>query len=855
MIKKRSAKSISSRNVRRGHEDDDMVQHTHDNDQGNHEPFVKQGMEEKVSEQDVIRQVLEESAEYKLGGAKSSSRKTTSVTNVLNLMEMYGEEDKSSSEGGIKFTVNKPPQSVERKYGEEDDDGISYKPKSMRVTKQQSTFSTSELRKRKRHTNILDVMEGEEKSGFEDNNEVTSNMGQIVAIKPEDTAVVLQPQDDHATNVNAGGGTVIPDDITIQAIKMKRKKLREASSTQMLESSEATSDYIPLDSSIPEKAGLGYKGQSAKEEPGYTRAIVTKHGDVVLHKIQQPTSRLVREDDEAEDAVDEIINKEEEVFETWKDAKIKFGAPNDDRNKGDVKESIGNIEIEDVDMIDEEDDEKMKEFSQYELNQMRNAGLSVPEHKQNIITQSNLFKPSEEIEKEQREKDIEKKKLMASILKFSSKKDDKRVIESFETVEKQLLERMKELEISHDKMQQVIIETNTEIEKSARMLSQLNEDGQQYEEQYTYFQEMNKFVDELADLLDTKLPEIEMLESQIFELQERYYQQLFEKSFHGHVTYMPSYRETQYERAVAFGGDGEAEMTNDRFLSEMNTLVEKMKQVFDDVNEEYISIPSLKKRFEGWKEKYPSLYRDTYCSLCLHNVFVILLRWELFTSGCLTEYKTSNNDTINLPAWSVSPLECTDFTKFTFWKELFNYGEVTMEAEPENLLPEVIRKSMISILLHTISKIYNPMDVEQSPKLMQLIKEYKIYLEGSNTKEESKISEAIQKRLSTTIHEFKFPSIATLNNELVTQAIHLVISILSKSVIPWIEWYPSLEHSDALKNQIVLQFINLKLMTFIDSCISHNIITRKEKIKFVTQLMSQCKLPNSWKRELNLSID
>ncbi|KAF0978487.1 hypothetical protein FDP41_002307 [Naegleria fowleri] len=851
MIKKRSAKTISSRNVRRGHEeevDGPMVQHEDDQKQRNVGP-----PQEKVSEQEIIRQVLEESAEYKFGGVKSSSSsKKSTVTNVLNLMEMYGEEDKSES--GIKITVNKPAKSLERKYGEEEgnDDVIAFKPKSMRVTKQQSTFSTSELRKRKRQTNILDSVEGEE------NSVTPQNMGQIVAIHPEDTAVVVPSHhDDTDTNTkpNAGVGTVIPDDITIQAIKMKRKKLREANTSQMQESSEDTSDYIPLDSSIPEKAGLGYKGQSAKEEAGYTRAIVTKHGDVVLHKIQQSTSRLVREDDEAEDAVDEIINKEEEVFETHKDAKIKFGLPNDDRNKGDVKESMGDIEIENVDMIDEEDYEKMKEFSEYELNQMRNAGLSVPEYKQNIITQTNLFKPSEEIEKEQREKELEKKKLMASILKFSSKKDDERVIESFETVEKQLLERMKELEISHDKMQQIVIETNAEIEKSARMLSQLNEDSEQYEEQYTYFQEMSKFVDDLADLLDTKLPEIEMLESQIFELQERFYQQLFEKSFHGHVTYMPSYRETQYERAVAFGGDGEAEMTNDRFLNEMNSLVEKMKQVFDDVNEDYISIPLLKKRFEGWKEKYPSLYKDTYCSLCLHNVFVILTRWELFTSGCLTEYKTSSNEPFNFPAWSVSPLECTDFTKFNFWKELFNYGEVSIETEPENLLPEIIRKSMISILLHTISKIYNPMDIEQTPKLMQLIKEYKVYLEGSNTKEETKLSEAIQKRLIATIHEFKFPAIATLNCELVTQSIHQIISILSKSVIPWIEWYPSFEQSETLKNQIVLQCINLKMMTFIDSGISQNIITKKEKIKFITQLMSQCKLPNNWKRELNLSID
>ena len=835
MIKKRQAKNKS---LRRGDEGTSEVV-------SEEVPMKVVGEQEvePVSEQDVIQEVLNTKARTTVASVKHFSY---AKTNVLNLMNMYGDEEEDIVMPDSK--IIQVSKKTNTKSMDEMDDGISYQPKSKRTVKQNKTFSTSDMRKRKRPTVVNadhpDILDG----GIESDLVKTSHSTEIVSV---DEHNFPHFEDEEIVPMLASDSN-IPDDITIQAIKMKRKKLRE----QQPPLAAPSDDYIPLDASIPEKAGLGYKAQN-QDDNLYTRAIVTKNGDVVLHKIAQSDSRLVREDDEIEDAVDEIVNRDEEVFETWKTSKIQFGLPDDDRNKGNTRETLGNVEIEEDEAIDEEDEEKNEEFQSFELDQLRRAGIKIPERKQ-IITQSNLFKTQEEIEIEEDHKAQEENLINASLLKFSSKKEGERAIESFEVVQKRLLERMSELEISHEQSQKHLLGINSELETVALNLSHLNEDTEHYDEQYKYFQEMNRFVDNLADLLDTIVPEMDMIESQILELQERYYRQCYEKSFHGHVSFMSGYRETQRERASSFGGDGSIELSEERYFSEMYDLVEKMKHLLDEADDQYVNLSLLKERFEDWKVKYPTYYKDTYCSMCLHNAFAVFVRLELLSSGC--EYQVTirpsekETTTVTLPMWCINPLNCTDFTLFNFWKTLFNYGEVSSESmEEETLFPNLIRKTMLSFVLHALSNVYNPLVVEQTTKAIQLVKEFQVYLEGSQKLEEAKLCETIEKRLCTTIHDYKFPT-NTQNLELVEKYFMEALSFLSNSVLPWMDLFPSLRDSEDLKHGMVTQIINTKMASFLDHSVTNNYITKKDRIRLLTKII-QCKIPNHWKPLMNLSID
>ncbi|EFC50694.1 WD40 domain-containing protein [Naegleria gruberi] len=653
MIKKRVAKSSSNQRGKEGANNtvlDESSVVINENDQ--------RAISDLLSEKQAIVSVT-----------SSSTKKSNTTT--IDFLELYGSMHNE--------------QILQENYKQQEDSTLKFQPREKRNTKQNATFSTSDLKKRKRNVQETPII-----------HEPTVTTV-VVHVNDEDLTV-----DDVMTNQDQ---TEIPDDITIQAIKMKRKKIREGNNQENSTVSESE-EYIPLEY-MPDKPGLGFSNNS-------NYSIVMKNGDIVLHK-NLDEGRLVRDDD-FEDNIDEIINRDEEVFESWKESKIMFGKPNDDRNKGDQKESYGEIEMDDTESI--EDEEKNKEITDFEMKQMRNAGLYLPENSSTIFTQNNLFKSSEEVEKEAMLKIEESRMLEESINRFDSKNDTK-LIESFEIVEKQLLERMKELEISHSGCMKVVLDTNTDIEHCAKNLSQLNEDIDQYKEQYEYFQEMGRFTDNLSDLLDTKLPEIEIIESQILDIQERYYRQLFEKSFHGHASFITAYREDQYERAASFGGDGTVEITYDRFLQEVAILVEKMKTVFNDVDEDYYSLTLLKTRFEGWKSKYPSLYRDTYCSLCLQKMFSIFSRYELFTTGSPISFGEMKNIEGQLPSWSVSPLLCTSFSVFEFWKTLFNYGE-NNEIDEETILPEIIRKTIFPFIQHTLSKIYNPMDFTQTRNAIEI---------------------------------------------------------------------------------------------------------------------------------------
>ncbi|KAL9644997.1 hypothetical protein ABK040_004490 [Willaertia magna] len=911
MIKKRSQKS--KQNFRGKSEDgSNVIVSNNDNNTVNNNVGIVNNNENNVNnqinissnnkspqikEQEVIEQVLHDltNPNVKLTNFSSTNNSQT-TTNLSNLLSFYNNDSKENDdELSLITSPNKKPFNKNNKLNNqnEEEEEITFQPKSSRITLQKTKFSTTDRKKRRKAFIEEDDNENNDETFFygkdeEDINNNNKNNNQLSLIMEDSESNRMIEEDDENDNSN------IPDDITIRAIKMKRKKLREEglnSSKDVVLVSSSSENYIPLEDNNfnpNEKAGLGYS--------------------MKLHQSPSQTSRLIREEDEEENNIDEIINTEEEAFESWKDSKLAFGLPKDDRNHGDTRESLGVIEIDDEeqegmmkeDMIDKQ---KEREYMEFELEQLRHAGVTMPDDdihsKKKIVLLSskdgNLFEPKQEEEDEEMKEEKEMMKIQSLIQKFS-KKEGERIIQSFEQVQNQLQSKLKDLEISFSNNQNQLLEMNEETEKCASNISQLNEDNEAYEEQYKYFQEMNNFVENLSDLLDTKVNELDLLESELLDLQEKYYGQLFERSFHGHSS---SYHEIN--NSLSSGG---VLLTEKEFYEQLNYIVEKLKHLFDDADDEYYNIQKLKHKFEGWKLKYPNYYKDTYCSLCLQKLFTPFVRWQLLCGGKEQTYKLEHftpkeedEEQINyvLPIWSVNPLDAPDFDHFDFWKELFNFGQLDGFTNDPNdddhhMLPTLIRKNFISYLIHIISKIYNPFKTQQSTQLIHLIQEYKVYLEEKHLEEEKLIFGSITKRIEETIHLIKCP-IDLNSSEEVEQYFNQSIDFINQSVLPWIEvfskfticsisernsqtnrWMKSIggmmnnnkeleDNNEEIYNFImkmkyivVRVLINSKIVYMIDNNLKNNVITMKDKIRLISKIIGS-KLPKEWKLELHVSID
>jgi hypothetical protein len=595
----------------------------------------------------------------------------------------------------------------------------------------------------------------------------------------------------------------IPDALTIKHAKEQRKRLREEGST-MEEEEDSNTGYIPLNSNT---AGLGSNQPSTS---------------LVVAPSKSTESRLVRDDDS-----DEEDNQKDDVFDDLRKNRITFGKP-----VGDVKKSVRERIKEDDMMDDDEEDEKDKpdEDQEWELLQLKSAGIIPPP-----------MKPKSAITVDDDDDLLSKRVKKSEAMIVDEDYDTIAELPTFDQLEKQLKAAFQELESSHAQESQNLEKTQAEMQDRAQRQSFLKQELDDLSEKYTFYQDMKAYIEDLLDCLDTKVPDIEILEEQLINEREQYHERLYQnwlqeqiKSGNGISVKQSSSDEWWLADYIL------PQNVTIEYQETIQNIVKQSRTIFDDVQEEYCSLSHIRQKFEAWKYSQPESYRDTYCGLCAQKVFAPFVRLEMMTN--MTQM------------WFQSPLVKPTFIDFTWWKELLYYGvkddmkQDGIDENDDHMVPELIKKIVTPLIIHTASRTYCPLSTSETRALQKLIDEYLDYVQGDEIKQ---VFESIVNRLKRFTKDIKLP----LKNGPISPAIYgfiqrqfMVCLHLLQSIVTWydvfnskhvFDWHHSLR-SLALEDLI-------KTVTYL---INHDAVPRQEKLEWKQLVQNISKLPDEWRSQL-----
>ncbi|KAI8996079.1 nineteen complex-related protein 2-domain-containing protein [Gaertneriomyces semiglobifer] len=213
-----------------------------------------------------------------------------------------------------------------------------------------------------------------------------------------------------------------------------------------------------------------------------------------------------------------------------------------------------------------------------------------------------------------------------------------------------------------------------ELEKSNTALEGLQTDLVEASSRYTFFQDLRTYIGDFAEFLDEKFTELEVLENE------------FDESLR--VRYLVNNTRTRldldhwFASFTSWNAPIEVEQQDDppteHIFIEQVRIRSRSKRLFDDVSEEFRSLPSIKKRFEQWRRDYPTEYENSYGGLSMPGVFELFVRQELL-------------------AWDPKAA-LPRFEDMNWHSALVDYGhsdDPMEDVEDEHLLTRIVEKVVI----------------------------------------------------------------------------------------------------------------------------------------------------------------
>ncbi|CAG8441783.1 1445_t:CDS:10 [Ambispora gerdemannii] len=356
---------------------------------------------------------------------------------------------------------------------------------------------------------------------------------------------------------------------------------------------------------------LRQRGATVEAAPEYIS--LSEETDVVPSSSKKnPESRLVREEDEIGDTDEELEQYVDEKVALSKKAKKEERL----KKKAGIKQMI-------IDAEGEEDEE---------LLQWENEAIKKGANLASRSSTRPIKKP---------------KPLTTASIPINLP------IPSFLEVESRLtqeLDNLRDLYKNHQmELMQLKRDFHDNVETSENYVSEL----QRAKKQYTYFQELKTFIEDLVEFLDTKFSILEENEeaflSCLFEATDiiikRRLQEdsddlafLFGKTDDTQI-YRQQVREIRkrtlvknmsIEEEEGLSTDDELlETEKNEILSKIGLISEQHTELFNDVREEFKSISLIKSKFEEWKSEYREEYLKAYGGLSLPGVFEFYIRYEL----------------------------------------------------------------------------------------------------------------------------------------------------------------------------------------------------------------------------------
>uniref|UniRef100_A0A0C9RXB3 TSA: Wollemia nobilis Ref_Wollemi_Transcript_6527_3458 transcribed RNA sequence n=1 Tax=Wollemia nobilis TaxID=56998 RepID=A0A0C9RXB3_9CONI len=188
---------------------------------------------------------------------------------------------------------------------------------------------------------------------------------------------------------------------------------------------------------------------------------------------------------------------------------------------------------------------------------------------------------------------------------------------------------------------------------------------------------------------------------------------------------------------------GESDSDCRAYQSSRGELLRTAEHVFGDAAEEFSQLSIVKERFEGWKRLFTSAYRDAYMSLSAPAIFSPYVRLELLK-------------------WD--PLyEDADFNTMNWHTLLFDYGvpENIKDFEPDDadadLVPGLLEKVALPILHHEVAHCWDRLSLRGTKNAVAAVQVILNYIPASNEALQELLA-AVRMRLAEAVAELQVPT-------------------------------------------------------------------------------------------------
>ncbi|KAG2172997.1 hypothetical protein INT44_006970 [Umbelopsis vinacea] len=413
----------------------------------------------------------------------------------------------------------------------------------------------------------------------------------------DDDALLVASKFPSTLGASLSSGSSIPDANAIHAAKKRRELMRQGIKIQ-------DDDFIALDEGEPENQ-----------------------------------SRLVREEDEDDDAEDE--------YEKYVGDKLALGKKAQKQQEASRKAGVREM-IEDA----EEDDSELDELDRWEQEMIKFGGVRTKK-----IDESE----SSEINRNYRPAPIPEQTAIPSLSDVLSRLSivSSNLEESKQNHDKQLTQTLKDIE----NLKATRDVTESELERTGK--------------RYNYFQELKAFVNDLAEFLDVKFPELEKVESQFYGLMNQRTKAVENRRWQDDLDDAELFSDVPATFTIAeddgeldeFGRSSSSrnseaakrrrreERTSRHILRETSDDItglstddeldqsyareereeldeiqrDKINAIIADVQDDFSSLLSVKNKFESWKTEFNDDYTKAYGGLSLPGAFEFYIRIELIT--------------------------------------------------------------------------------------------------------------------------------------------------------------------------------------------------------------------------------
>lgn len=187
----------------------------------------------------------------------------------------------------------------------------------------------------------------------------------------------------------------------------------------------------------------------------------------------------------------------------------------------------------------------------------------------------------------------------------------------------------------------------------------------------------------------------------------------------------------------------ESDSESAAYQSNRDLLLQTADQIFSDAAEEFSQLSVVKQRFEEWKRDFSAAYRDAYMSLSIPAIFSPYVRLELLK-------------------WD--PLhENADFNAMNWHSLLVNYGmpedgsDFASNDADANLVPELIEKVALPILHHEIAHCWDMLSTRETRNAAlatSLITDYV----STSSEALTELLVVIRTRLSSAVEDLTVPT-------------------------------------------------------------------------------------------------